>query len=205
MQPLPEITLPFAMDWLPPGFLPPAHANVLYQLAQSAGSVLEIGSWVGRSTCVIAKALSTRVPAVPFHTSDFFIADDEDWERRHGVALEGKWNADVYRYFMKQPGGTRGVLDRHLEERGLRHLVTVHDGDFLDIDFGRRFDLVFCDATHDGHEINRNIPHALELLEPGGVLACDDIANDDLRDALLARAEFAWHHISGTLFYGAPK
>jgi hypothetical protein len=205
MNALAEITLPFELGWLPAGFLPASHANVLYQLALHASSVLEIGSWVGRSTCVMAAALATRTTPVPFHTTDFFIEDDADWQRRYGVALSSKANADVYRYVMQQPGGSRGVLERHLEARGLRQLVTIHKGDFHEIDFGRRFGLIFCDATHDRHEIDANVPRLLDLLEPRGVLACDDIDSDDLREALLRQTEFAWHHVHDTLFYGSPR
>jgi len=44
MDALREIPLPFEMAWLPPGFFPPCHVNVLYQLAARASSILEIGS-----------------------------------------------------------------------------------------------------------------------------------------------------------------
>jgi hypothetical protein len=205
MKALTEIKLPFNLGWLPIGYFPAAHVNILYQLAQQASSVLEIGSWVGRSTCVIGAALKSRRDSVPFHTVDFFIKDDSDWQRRYGVPLSLKANAEVYRYFMKLPGGPRGSLERHLLTRGLRDLVTVHEGDFRDIDFGRRFGLIFCDATHDVREIELNVAKALDLLEPHGILACDDIVDENLRCALLSQSDFEWHQVHKALFYGMPR
>jgi len=205
MQPLTQIELPFAVGWLPYGFLPPSHVNILYQLALRARSVLEIGSWVGRSTCVIGAALQRRREPVPFHTTDFFIKDDDDWQRRYGVPLSSKINAEVYRQYMRQPGGSRAALGRHLSVRGLDHLVNIYEGDFRDMDFGQRFGLIFCDATHDDREIALNVPTVLRLLEPAGILACHDISTDTLLQALLAQTSFAWYYVHESLFYGQPR
>ena len=205
MEALTPIELPFPVGWLPYGFLPSSHASILYQLALRAGSILEIGSWVGRSTCVIGAALQRRREMVPFHTIDFFIEDDDDWQRRYGVPLASKINAEVYRQFMRQPGGARGVLERHLTVRVLDHLVNIHQGDFRQIDFGQRFGLIFCDATHDDREIALNVPPLLQLLEPAGILVCHDIATDGLLQALLTQTAFAWHHVHDSLFYGQPQ
>lgn len=205
MKPLRAVELPFLLGWLPYGFLPPSHVNILYQLALQASSVLEVGSWVGRSTCVIGAALRNRNGPIPFHTTDFFIENDDDWQRRFGVALSSKPNAEVYRQYMRQPGGPRGVLESHLRARELHHLVTVHAGDFREMHFGRRFGLIFCDATHDDLEIETNVPCLLPLLEPGGILACHDISTRRLLHKLLGTTSFAWYHVHESLFYGQPR
>jgi hypothetical protein len=89
--------------------------------------------------------------------------------------------------------------------RGLDHLVTIREGDFRDMDFGQRFELIFCDATHDDREIELNVPPVLQLLEPAGILACHDISTDNLLQALLAQTPFAWYHVHESLFYGQPR
>lgn len=210
MDRLKEIKLPFTEDWLPDGFLNLQKINILYQLAYNASSVLEIGSWVGRSTCVIAKAIKIRSEAdalkpTPFYTIDYFIENDAEWEKRFGVPLASKKNAEVYRRYMRQPGGSRAELEKNLSDRELDKFVSIFSGDFLEVDFGRKFGMIFCDATHDQREIDMNLPHILKLLEPGGILVCDDIKNDSLESMLRAHTDFKWGFRDAGVFYGEPK
>lgn len=186
---------------LPSGFFGAACCERLYALAQQATAILEVGSWVGRSTCVIASAIQAR--PVPFVTMDYFVSSDEEWRDRFRQELSSKRNAHRYRRFMAEPGGSRGALERHLAERGLRDLVEIIHGDVVTHDFGdRRFDLIFCDATHWVWEIDRTVPRCLALLKPGGVLACHDIVPGPLEDAVLRHGRWASHQTADKLFVG---
>ena len=196
-----QIPLPFDVKRLPQGFFGAECCNLLYQLAARAGSVLEIGSWVGRSTTVIAYAIQGR--QVPFVTMDYFVQTDEEWRERFRQNLSDKRNAHRYRKFMDQDGGSLAALKQHLTERGVRSLVEIIHGDVVAHDFGsRQFDLIFCDATHWEWEIDRTVPRCLQLLRPGGVLACHDITTPALEAAVLKHGQWDWHHVDHKLFYG---
>lgn len=192
-------SLPFDMASLPRGFFGEGKARVLYPLAMTASSILEIGSWIGRSTCVICHALAARPDRVPFVTTDFFVETEAEWFDRWGIELRSKKTAGRYLAVMARPGGARQVLEDNLTARGFRHLVEVRKGDFREMDFGRRFGLIFCDATHDRREIDLNMPRVAELIEPGGVLVCDDIRDDGMRAIVLRYGTWRKHRRIGKL------
>jgi predicted O-methyltransferase YrrM len=83
-------------------------------------------------------------------------------------------------------------------------MVEIRRADFLEETFDTKFSLVFCDATHSVKEIDRNLPKLLDLLAPGGILACDDIRDEQLQDAIYRHSHFAWSHLDKLLFYGEP-
>jgi predicted O-methyltransferase YrrM len=193
--------LPFHLGDLPEGWFSPNQVNVLYQLALATpGPILEIGPWVGRSTSVIARALRERGGRIPFHTVDYGIASEEEWQALFGSSVRAKKDPDRYLRHINQPGGTIASLERNLDAQGLRDLVEIHRGDFHRVAPAGPFALIFCDATHSRQEIDDNIPALLRKLAPGGVLACDDIT-PELEAHLLARFAFRWHHLDSLLFY----
>ncbi|MBR0681313.1 class I SAM-dependent methyltransferase [Roseomonas eburnea] len=193
--------LPFALADLPEGWFSANQVNLLYQLALATpGPILEIGPWVGRSTSVIARALRERGERIPFHTVDYGIASEAEWKALFGSSVHTKKDPDRYLRHINQPGGTIASLERNLAAQGLRDLVEIHRGDFHAVAPEGPFALIFCDATHNRREIDRNIPALLHRLGPGGVLACDDITAD-LEAHLLTRFAFRWHHLDSLLFY----
>src|SRR5688572_10799133 len=98
MNRLSYIKLPFKLETLPEGWFSKGKVNCLYQLASmTSGPILEVGSWVGRSTCVIAYALKHRGSRHPFHTVDLGFSSEAQWEEFCGNPLGQKHNADLYR------------------------------------------------------------------------------------------------------------
>lgn len=202
-KPLEYIRLPFDLATLPDGWFNKYEVNLLYQLVtQCDGSVLEIGPWVGRSTCVICNALNQKAQPQRFVTIDYFFDSEDEWESRFGSPVRNKPNAEYYLQHINQPGGVMASLKRNLQKNGFEDLVDVRKGDFRHYPFEETFSLVFSDAMHGVHEIRKNISATLNLLKPGGILVCDDVSKQEEVDAIVSAAEFAWHHVDSLLFYG---
>ncbi|WP_395944861.1 class I SAM-dependent methyltransferase [Brevundimonas sp.] len=196
--------MPFDLGTLPHGWFPKNQVNILWQLVQlTNGPILEVGPWIGRSTCVILEAMKHNNVWRQFHTVDFGISSEAEWERLLGERLADKANAEDYRPHVLQPGGSIVSLLKNLGERGFMERVSVHRADVRDLRFETKFDLIFCDASHTEDEIDRNVPKLLEMLNPGGILACDDI-NSELHNYLRRQFSWEWEHVDSLLFYGAP-
>ncbi|PDW03897.1 class I SAM-dependent methyltransferase [Candidatus Viridilinea mediisalina] len=197
-----------------PGWLTPREQQTLYALAYLLpGPILEIGSWLGRSTACLASGIrdSTQAKTLvavdlklkpeyfrPYadkigffypSTSDLPLAvvDKEDFTR----------NVEP---IIRAPGGSRQVLRENLTNLDLIDLVHVVICDFRDAPV-LPYRLVFCDVTHDPIEIERNIPDMAHLLAPGTILACHDIdaTNEKCLHKLLP---FRYSFMRDSLFVG---
>lgn len=198
-------SVPFGLETLPEGWFSKTQISALYQLALTTqGPILEVGSWIGRSTTVIGHALTTRPDRVEFHTVDYGISSLAEWSERFGSSLLKKPNADRYLPHITREGGSLSSLRENLSARGMLDLVHIHKGDFHDVAPRIQYGLIFCDATHNRREIDTNVPVLISMLKTGGILACDDIS-DELYEYLIARFSFKWHHRASLLFYGEPE
>lgn len=205
MLKLDYVTMPFDLGTLPEGWFSKYQVNILYQLVtKTSGAILEIGPWIGRSTTVVCEALRRQGLNRKFVTVDYGISSEAEWESKFGDKVTNKPDPERYLKHINQPEGTLTSLKRNLEERGFSDLVEVRKGDFLSETFETKFSLIFCDATHSISEIERNVPRLLENLAPGGILACDDIRDERMIEAILAQSPFAWWHVDRLLFYGEP-
>lgn len=205
MEKLSYIQLPFDLATLPEGWFSKGQINILYQLASATpGPILEVGPWVGRSTAVICEALSRRPDKVEFHTVDYGISSEHEWRALFGSELRAKPNAHQYLPHINQPGGSISSLKRNLEERGFGDMVTIHKGDFHDVCPEGEFSLIFCDATHNIAEINKNVPTLIAKLKPRGILACDD-THPHHEEHLRTKFRWKWAHNDSLLFYGEPE
>ena len=197
--------VPFGLETLPEGWFSKTQISALYQLAlRTDGPILEVGSWIGRSTTVIGHALRARKDIVEFHTVDYGISSLDEWSERFGSSLLKKPNAERYLPHVMREGGSLSSLRENLAARGMLDLVEIHKGDFHDVAPSLQYGLIFCDATHNRREIDTNVPALIALLKRGGVLACDDIS-DDLYDYMISKFSFKWHHRAALLFYGEPE
>jgi predicted O-methyltransferase YrrM len=124
------------------------------------GSVLEFGSWEGKSTCALANAVYPNT-VVAVDTWQGNVDEDLDHESVK-IALE----RDVRSVFLANVAAlTQGnvepvVMDCHAFMKGFNGPVK----------------LCHVDACHDYASVKRSINAVLPLVVPGGVLCGDDIA-----------------------------
>lgn len=110
--------------------------------------VLEVGSWRGFSTIVMAQ-VATTVHAVDHHLGDEHAQHDE----------------------------SLAYLMAHLDEYGCRSRVIVHVGsseDVLPLLPRGHFDMAFIDAYHVAEAVQRDADLAIPLVRFGGILAFHD-------------------------------
>lgn len=171
--------LPSDMPPLPQGWLNGFEAALLFNatLRTEGTNILEVGSWVGRSSCVIASAVKAKNNSeTNYEIVDFGIAGPDEWQRRFGDSLFAHHDVKKLAETICFPGGTAALLKQNLVQRGLSEYVRlIILGDVSDYKTTKSYDFIFCDCTHDKYEIERNIPILSEKLSKEFILICDDI------------------------------
>ncbi|MGL5735743.1 MAG: class I SAM-dependent methyltransferase [Beijerinckiaceae bacterium] len=173
---------PHPMAGLPDGWLNETEAAVLYNaVALTEGPVLDMGSWIGRSTCAMAQAIRDGAKDRPFDVLDFGIAGDAEWRRRFNVDPATMPDGDRILKVIRAHGGTCGSLKQNLVDRGLEaHVRSLFFGDADHFISRGDYAVVFCDATHDRAEIDRSIPIVKRhLAAEDFLLICDDIIREE--------------------------
>ncbi|HZO97848.1 MAG TPA: class I SAM-dependent methyltransferase [Gaiellaceae bacterium] len=131
-----------------PSAVTPEECRRLAELARDR-RVLEVGSYLGRSTIALAST------AAVVHTVDLHPPDDL------GLGLRS----------------TVGALIENLERYDVRHRVVVHVG-FSQLVLpelpAASFDVAFLDGQHQRDPVEEDLAALLPLLRPGGVLALHD-------------------------------
>lgn len=128
-----------------------SEARELARLAKGR-RVLEIGSYCGLSTIVLAR-VAECVTSVDTH--------------------DGRGTPE--------PKYTLPILHRNLARYGLLHSVQTYVGGvecFHYLAPRPVFDLVHVDGAHDEESVTRDLVHALGLLAPGGLIACHDYGGE---------------------------
>jgi predicted O-methyltransferase YrrM len=149
---------------LPDGWLSSAEARALHNLAQGR-LVLEIGSWLGRSTVAMAR-----------------VAD-------HVVAVDHHHGSAEHRFPTGEEADTLRGFIGNLERYDVRDKVTVCVMDAARLTSLFRedvFDLVFVDGAHDFGSALRDGLAALKLvkLRSVGLVAFHDYNFPDVRSAI---------------------
>ena len=148
------------------GWIFPGEAELFWDSIESttlvAGDVAEIGSWVGRSSIVLAAGLETLSPTKRLHVVD-------DW------CFGGQPN--LYPYL-----SDKRILRAEFEENtaSWSERIVIHEGLFQDVsgEMARAseagFSLIFHDAGHTPADFERDLPLIAPLLNPGGCLLIHD-------------------------------
>lgn len=161
-----------------------ALAACVRSVAHVEGSIVEIGSWEGRSTIAAANAAWPRV-----------VRAVDTWAGSPGeVSAELAAKRDVFARWMTNVGQwTKGNVQSF--RMGWR--------DYVDFGFVEPpVALVFIDAEHTYREVVDTVSTFLPLMAPDGVICGDDAHHPPIRDALdelfgLDRVEFRatmWIH-----------
>lgn len=199
LRPLPNF--PWA---LPQGWLNRLEATILYNAAveTKGASILEVGSWIGRSSCVIAAGVrDSGFSPTRYDIVDFGITGSNEWlSRFSGSSPFLHRDADKLCRVIYAPGGTGAVLKQNLVDRDLAQYVNlIILGDLADYMTSKKYSFVFCDCTHDMREIERNIPLIASLLESDAILICDDIINRDQAEAVVRLGKLETASLTNTI------
>jgi len=176
--------LPPGIPSLPKGWLSHYDATVLYTLSTmmpDQGALLEVGSWIGRSSCCIAYGVrDADGKKLRYDIIDYGITGADEWMSRFGSSIFLEAGAADLCEVVFKSGGTGAVLKQNLVDRDLaRYVNLIILGDLADYSTNLEYDFVFCDATHGQDEIRKNIPAIDHLMKDDAILVCDDIASDD--------------------------
>jgi predicted O-methyltransferase YrrM len=151
------------------GWLTYGEAIGLYELAQGLPSehpvIVELGSWLGKSSVILAKAIEgKRDPVIycidPFDATDDGVQHDNYVERKKRMARP---LVEIFIENMKKNGvyGVSRVL------HGMSYEFSK--------DFSEKIDLLFIDANHEYEAVRRDYEEWAPHLKPGGLLAFHDV------------------------------
>jgi len=143
-----------------PGQVSPEEGARLYELGQrSPGSVVEIGSFKGRSTAFLA--LGSRAGnGHPVFAVDHFEGSPEH-QRRHGGTLD-----------------TFPDFQRNMARVGTEWVTAVRASSSAAIhhpEIPREIGLLFIDGAHDRESVEKDLACWVPRLMPGGILALHDV------------------------------
>lgn len=158
--------------WTVPGWSTKDELRALYRAAAGAagpGDVAEVGSWKGRSTIVLARALrdagiaDARVWAIDHH-----VGSDED-EHREILAREGS-TFDAFRANVRASGVGDRIEPLVLSSvEGARELARR----------GVTLRMAFIDGAHDVDSVRADLRAFLPLVRAGGLIALHDCEERD--------------------------
>jgi predicted O-methyltransferase YrrM len=168
-----------------PGDGPPIHTSVTEDEAARLGElaagrdVLEIGSARGYSAVVMALA-GGRVTAIDDHSGATWLGDTYTAMTSNLAAY--KVTAEILR------GRSETLMPRLAAE-------------------GRKFGVVFIDGDHGYHSVRHDVVWGMQLVAPGGTVACHDYREDNCPGVAQALDELfpaGPGKLTGTLFEVTP-
>jgi hypothetical protein len=145
------------------GWFSVAEASVLYRAAVDAigklpdDAVVEIGSYHGRSTVVLAQAV------IDSHPTQKVIAIDPHEGSLTGLRTEPSWDA----------------FNRNMKESGVDDMVTAIRKSSQDIDWAAPISVLFIDGLHDEASVFLDYARFGKFVSAGGIVAFHDYSNPD--------------------------
>ena len=151
------------------GWLTYKEAAELYKLAswvpEENAVCCELGSWLGKSSVILAKALEHKKNAKLYCIDPFDLLKDEPWHKSE---------------FQKQAGPTnltrKQVVANTMKDNDLDSVVELVE-DFSENyinQFDRPIDLLFIDADHAYESVVRDYKNWSPLVKSGGFIAFHD-------------------------------
>jgi Methyltransferase domain len=171
-----------------PGWFSVEEAEALYTLAAttSAGRILEIGHFLGRSTSAICEGIRDAGSLTEFNSYDLgFTSGDEftaHFQQVHDTASHQV--PEEYEQLVCSQNKTTSEIARiNLSRFNLDRFVNLISGDFTVMD-ATQYGLIFCDALHDHGEIALNLPHVIAVSSDDCVWAFHDMVPGNVADVL---------------------
>lgn len=153
-----------------PGWLFPGEHELLWQLTHEspAGHVLEIGSWLGKSACILAGGCVARNDGSKLFCIDPFDMRGDEWQREFHRRLTGSV-ALTFDGFVAN-AHRLGYYDRVVP-------IAKPSEDLIGLlSFRLRF--AFIDGWHDYEHVRRDFDLTSPMVVPGGFLALHDATGD---------------------------
>lgn len=149
------------------GWLFEGEHEALWELATRhvAGNVLEIGSWMGKSACILAGACAEHQPNTVVLCIDTFTMSGTEQQLKHHEKLVGHAQGTFYDFITsaKRLGYYEHVIP--LGQYSQRALKIVKGP----------LRLAFIDGAHDYANVESEVALVLPLLAFGGILALHDV------------------------------
>jgi hypothetical protein len=177
LRPLPE-----DLSFFPDGWMLPLELTVLYNLAlHSDGDILEIGSWIGRSSTALALGLrDAGHKSLSYDIVDFGLVSMAEAMDELRIGMEYVAQEVIARPIMS-PGGIVGCLIDNLRCRSLLpHVTSIIRGNVAAVPLRSTYHVVMCDAVHNEREIDIVAPVLARVVRPGTWLMCDDLVTPEL-------------------------
>lgn len=149
------------------GFLSPREASAIYEvgllLPDESPLAVELGTWLGRSTYALAKALEVK------KNPKIVCIDPFDGSAISASALQKRakmLETPLYDQFI-----------RNMQNGGVLPLIEVLRGFSYEFSgkFNREIDLLFIDADHEYVSVRRDFNEWTPKLKSGGYLLMDDV------------------------------
>lgn len=150
------------------GWLFEGEHEFLWDLAcrSSEGDIAEIGSWMGKSTCILAGACAEAAPGTKVLCVDPF-------------DMSGTDEQEEYHRSLVDEEGTFYLFTRNARELGFANFVipiAARSGVAIPL-LPRDLRMAFVDGTHDYEGVRADVELLLPKLASGGVLALHDALN----------------------------
>jgi len=168
------------------GWMKTAEFEWLAEKASKLRTIVEVGSWMGRSTTAMADNLEG--PGV------ILAVDTWRGSEEHGSFLADKPPDFIYRIFCKN-------LRKHVDSGRVCpvHLPSVEAARVFQAIGCAGFDMVFIDAAHDYENVKADIQAWKPLVKPGGLLRGHDWGHPPIVQAV--RELLGTPKTSSTIWY----
>lgn len=164
-----------------PGWMYRQELTWLARQAETHTQIVEVGSFLGRSTRALADNTRGNVYAI------------DDWYGPRDVVIAEEKRAEIFDKFQENMDGLQGKL----------HVVRTDYNSIPDI--GVRPDMVFLDGDHRLLSVHRDINYWMPRLAPGGLLCGHDYFQPGVFAAVHELAPQAQWAGDGTLIWYCEK
>lgn len=130
-------------------------------------TLVEVGSWLGRSTSVLAEAILIRCKNDKLHVVDTFCGDENILKDKQMAKFLLNDPDYIYNRFIKNTKEYNGIINVHRQESSSA-AKEFHD---------QSIDFLFIDAAHDYFSIKNDITSWLPKLKRGAIMAGHDYAD----------------------------
>jgi predicted O-methyltransferase YrrM len=166
---------PIACYWNIDGWLYEKEAITLYNIALNLPDnnpvVVEIGSWLGKSSVIIAKGIRKKKDPILYCIDPFNASGD----------VLGKQDYD--KRAKKLEGTLKGTFIKNMKKCKVHNYIKILEGmsyDFVD-EWKQKIDFLFIDASHSYEDTLRDFVSWSKFIRPGGYIAFHDVIIDSAK------------------------